>query len=246
MRKFNALLICLLFVGCASRPDTAPIENATNVPSYLSSSGNSSGNQSTKPAATPAKTNASNHEGAGSSTTMGALSDNENSVKSVPVHTVPVNTVSNNKHSASYDANNTSVAGDASDSAAMRSVTAVPSAASGWIMPTTGKASSYKSSSKGIDIYGVAGQAIYAVNDGKVVYSGNGLKGYGNLIIIKHDDTYLTAYAHNKMNKVSEGAIVKRGQKIATMGTDDDGSAVLHFEVRKNGKPIDPFSLIKG
>ena len=116
---------------------------------------------------------------------------------------------------------------------------------SSWVMPTDGKSSAYTATSKGINIYGKDGQPIVAINDGKVVYSGNGLKGYGNLIIIKHNDSYLSAYAHNKANLVKEGAQVKKGQQIATMGTDDSGKFVLHLEVRKNGKPVDPFSVIQ-
>ena len=114
----------------------------------------------------------------------------------------------------------------------------------GFIMPTSGKTDGYKASNKGINIYGTLGQDINAANSGKVVYSGNGLKDYGNLIIIKHSDVYLTAYAHNKVNLIKEGATVKRGQKIAEMGQGDSNKAVLHFELRKNGKPVDPLILI--
>jgi lipoprotein NlpD len=84
-------------------------------------------------------------------------------------------------------------------------------------------------------IKGSTGQAIYAAHDGKVVYSGNGLKGYGNLIIIKHDNGYLTAYALNQNNLVKMGQQVKVGEKIAEMGKGG-----LHFELRKDGKPINP------
>lgn len=113
-----------------------------------------------------------------------------------------------------------------------------------WQMPTDGTLGKYSASSKGVNITGTAGQPIYATASGKVLYSGNGLKGYGNLIIIRHDSTYLSAYAYNKANLVKEGASVKAGQKIATMGTNDSGEAMLHLEVRKNGKPIDPHLMI--
>jgi murein DD-endopeptidase MepM/ murein hydrolase activator NlpD len=116
---------------------------------------------------------------------------------------------------------------------------------SGWQMPTSGILGDYSVSSKGINISGTEGQAIYAVASGKVLYSGNGLKGYGNLIIIRHDNTYLSAYAYNQVNLVKEGSMVQQGQKIALMGINEDSKkAMLHFEVRKNGKPVDPHLMI--
>ncbi len=114
-----------------------------------------------------------------------------------------------------------------------------------WLVPTSGVVQPFSQAKKGINILGKAGQKVIASNSGKVVYSSNGLKGYGNLIIIKHSDGYLTAYAHNKVNLVQEGATVNRGDKIAEMGTDN-GSAMLHFEIRKNGKPLDPMQFING
>lgn len=93
---------------------------------------------------------------------------------------------------------------------------------------------------KGLDIGGVAGTAILAAAEGKVVYAGSGLRGYGNLIIIKHSATYLTAYAHNQTLLVKEEQMVKQGQKIAEMGNSDADQVKLHFEVRKLGKPVDP------
>jgi lipoprotein NlpD len=93
---------------------------------------------------------------------------------------------------------------------------------------------------KGLDIGGVAGAPILAAADGKVVYAGSGLRGYGNLIIVKHSATYLTAYAHNQTLLVKEEQSVKQGQKIAEMGNSDADQVKLHFEVRKMGKPVDP------
>jgi len=98
---------------------------------------------------------------------------------------------------------------------------------------------------KGIDIAGKAGDPIIAAADGKVVYAGNSLRGYGNLVIVKHDNTYLTAYAHNKTLLVKEGETVKRGQKIAEMGSTEADRVKLHFELRRNGKPIDPTSYLQ-
>ncbi|WP_175719883.1 peptidoglycan DD-metalloendopeptidase family protein [Burkholderia anthina] len=97
---------------------------------------------------------------------------------------------------------------------------------------------------KGINIGGTAGEAVKAAADGRVVYSGNGLRGYGNLIIIKHDATYLTAYAHNRALMVKEGDAVTKGQKIAEMGNSDSDRVMLHFEVRRQGKPVDPLKYL--
>jgi lipoprotein NlpD len=97
---------------------------------------------------------------------------------------------------------------------------------------------------KGINIGGAAGAAVQAAADGRVVYAGNGLRGYGNLIIIKHDATYLTAYAHNRALMVKEGDAVTKGQKIAEMGNSDSDRVMLHFEVRRQGKPVDPLKYL--
>jgi lipoprotein NlpD len=97
---------------------------------------------------------------------------------------------------------------------------------------------------KGIDIVGKAGDPVLAAADGKVVYAGSGLRGYGNLIILKHNNTYLSAYAHNQTLLVKEDQSIKRGQKIAEMGNTDADQVKLHFEVRKQGKPIDPVKML--
>jgi lipoprotein NlpD len=97
---------------------------------------------------------------------------------------------------------------------------------------------------KGLNIGGAAGDPVNASADGRVVYSGNGLRGYGNLIIIKHDATFLTAYAHNRALMVKEGDAVTKGQKIAEMGNSDSDRVMLHFEVRRQGKPVDPLKYL--
>ncbi|MEP6874950.1 MAG: peptidoglycan DD-metalloendopeptidase family protein [Burkholderiales bacterium] len=97
---------------------------------------------------------------------------------------------------------------------------------------------------KGLQIGGKAGDPVFAAADGRVVYAGSGLRGYGNLIILKHNNTYLTAYAHNQTLLVKEDQSVKRGQKIAEMGSTDADGVKLHFEIRKLGKPIDPAKLL--
>jgi len=93
---------------------------------------------------------------------------------------------------------------------------------------------------KGLDIAGKAGDPVLAAADGRVVYAGSGLRGYGNLIILKHNNTYLTAYAHNQTLLVKEDQVIKQGQKIAEMGNSDADQVKLHFEIRRQGKPVDP------
>ena len=97
---------------------------------------------------------------------------------------------------------------------------------------------------KGLDIGGSAGDPILAAADGRVVYVGSGLRGYGNLIILKHNNTYLTAYAHNQTLLVKEDQTVRKGQKIAEMGNSDADRTKLHFEVRRQGKPVDPVKYL--
>jgi lipoprotein NlpD len=112
-----------------------------------------------------------------------------------------------------------------------------------WSWPASGKilaGFNDAASSKGIDIAGAQGQAVLAAAPGKVVYSGSGLRGYGKLVIIKHNKTYLSAYAHNSQILVKEGQEVAKGQKIAEMGNSDTDRIKLHFEIRKLGKPVDP------
>ncbi len=112
-----------------------------------------------------------------------------------------------------------------------------------WGMPSSGKVIAEFSESanrKGVDIAGKQGQPVVASAAGKVVYSGSGLRGYGKLVIIKHNKTFLSAYAHNDQILVKEGQSVSKGQKIAEMGSTDTDQVKLHFEIRKLGKPVDP------
>jgi lipoprotein NlpD len=112
-----------------------------------------------------------------------------------------------------------------------------------WIWPASGKVIagfSENANLKGIDIGGKAGQPVLASAAGKVVYAGSGLRGYGKLIIVKHNNTFLSAYAHNREILVKEGQHVSKGQKIAEMGDTDADQVKLHFEIRRLGKPIDP------
>ena len=102
----------------------------------------------------------------------------------------------------------------------------------------------FTDANKGVDISGSKGTPIHAAASGKVVYSGAGLRGYGRLVIIKHNATWLSAYAHNEKILVAEGENVKKGQKIAEMGSSDADQVKLHFEIRKQGKPVDPMKLL--
>jgi lipoprotein NlpD len=116
-----------------------------------------------------------------------------------------------------------------------------------WAWPAAGKVISGFSETanlKGIDIAGKSGQPVLASGPGKVVYAGNGLRGYGKLIIIKHNNTFLSAYAHNREILVKEGQQVTRGQKIAEMGDSDADQVKLHFEIRRLGKPVDPAKFL--
>jgi len=111
-----------------------------------------------------------------------------------------------------------------------------------FIWPSSGSlvAGFDEARNKGYDIGGKAGDPVLASADGRVVYAGAGLRGYGNLVILKHNNTYLTAYAHNQTLLVKEDQTVRRGQKIAEMGSSDTDRVKLHFEIRRQGKPVDP------
>jgi lipoprotein NlpD len=117
-----------------------------------------------------------------------------------------------------------------------------------WLWPTEGRIISRFQANdptrKGLDIGGTAGQKVIASAPGQVVYSGSGLIGYGELIIIKHSDRMLSAYAHNRKRLVSEGQLVAAGSTIAEMGTNDRNQAILHFEIRVNGVPTDPLNFL--
>lgn len=117
-----------------------------------------------------------------------------------------------------------------------------------WMWPASGGvlAGFDEARNKGLSIAGKDGDPVLAAADGRVVYAGAGLRGYGNLVIIKHNETYLSAYAHNRSLLVKEDQPVRRGQKIAEMGATDAERVQLHFEIRRRGKPIDPAKLLPG
>jgi len=146
---------------------------------------------------------------------------------------------------AAAPANAASAPASASSAPASAAAASAPSAADddiGWIWPTRGPVVGEfdEVKNKGVDIGGVAGEPILAAADGKVVYAGSDLRNYGNLIILKHNNTYLTAYAHNRTLLVKEDQVVKKGQKIAEMGSSDAERVKLHFELRRLGKAVDP------
>ena len=147
------------------------------------------------------------------------------------------------------------VAGAASAASAPMPVAPAPVAAAaardsddepawGWPVSTQVSAGFDDQRNKGLDFNGKAGEAVLAAADGRVMYAGSGLRGYGNMVIIKHNNSYLTAYAHNQTLLVKEDQAVRKGQKIAEMGSSDSDQVMLHFEVRKQGKPIDPAKLL--
>ena len=114
-----------------------------------------------------------------------------------------------------------------------------------WQWPAQGDVvGNFSGLNKGINIDGEAGDPIYAAAAGRVVYSGSGLRGYGNLIIIEHNDLFMTAYAHNTDVVVKEGDRVKSGQKIAEMGKTGAQRVMLHFEIRRSGQPVDPLTYL--
>jgi len=126
--------------------------------------------------------------------------------------------------------------------------TAPPSSSLTWAWPADGTISSRyvagEPTRQGIDITGTEGQPIRAAADGVVVYSGSGLVGYGELIIVKHNDAWLSAYGHNRSRMVNEGQRVTAGQQIAQMGHTGAAHDLLHFEIRFNGKPVDPMAYL--
>lgn len=130
----------------------------------------------------------------------------------------------------------------ASGIAAGSLVTATDDEKLSWMWPSDGKivATFDEGKNKGIDIAGKAGQQVMAAGAGKVMYAGSGIRGYGNLVIVKHSNSLLSAYAHNRSIIVKEGQSVNKGQVIAEMGDSDADSVKLHFEIRQQGKPVDP------
>ncbi|QTF07301.1 murein hydrolase activator NlpD [Brenneria izadpanahii] len=171
------------------------------------------------------------------------------------LQTTPVDSQSSNAYSDNSGKQNVGKMLPATGAATTAPVTAPAAVASSntaavgsWRWPTEGKVidsfSDSEGGNKGIDIAGTRGQPVIATASGRVVYAGNALRGYGNLIIIKHNDDYLSAYAHNENMLVREQQEVTAGQKIATMGSTGTSSVRLHFEIRYKGKSVNPLRFL--
>ncbi|MEC5344503.1 murein hydrolase activator NlpD [Brenneria populi] len=171
------------------------------------------------------------------------------------IQTMPVASQSTNAYSDNSGKQNVGKMLPTAGAAATAPVTAPAAVASSntaavgsWRWPTDGKVidsfSDSEGGNKGIDIAGSRGQSVVATASGRVVYAGNALRGYGNLIIIKHNDDYLSAYAHNESMLVREQQEVTAGQKIATMGSTGTSSVRLHFEIRYKGKSVNPLRFL--
>ncbi|MCP1065972.1 murein hydrolase activator NlpD [Serratia symbiotica] len=167
------------------------------------------------------------------------------------MQTAMVDSYSTNAHSNDSDKQNVLSAASA-ESPVIAAAAALPVGSTmpinSWRWPAEGRIvdnfSSSEGGNKGVDISGPAGQPIFATAEGSVVYAGNALRGYGNLIIIKHNDDYLSAYAHNDTMLVREQQEVKAGQKVATMGSTGISSVRLHFEIRYKGKSVNPLHYL--
>ncbi len=220
MKRYFITIIFVFFIGCASRVNRAPIVNITKLPQYLTT------NSNVKPLTDEDSPEETSQIKTPSSTKISSL-DQDNVV-----------TTTNTQPSSAP------LPTPIVDTPKMIDVTPTIDSKNGWTMPTKGNGSDFNLSDKGIDIYGNIGQKVFAAKDGTVVYSGNGLKGYGNLIIIKHKDGYLTAYSKNQSLLVKEGQAVTLGQQIATMGSDESSKGILHFELRLHGKPLNPYKII--
>lgn len=166
---------------------------------------------------------------------MYPISESEKwSAASKEVTSAPINEIERGRAATSPGANNAKSA---------KSIVRPPIKLS-WQWPTIGEVSPSTAKIKALRIAGQDGQVVRAAAAGKIVYAGNGLERYGNLIIVKHNEEFLSAYAHNKNILVKEGELVSKGQIIAKMGRRQDGKALLHFEIRQDGKPVDPRSFL--
>lgn len=233
MKRIYLVIIATFFLGaCATTRQTpAPIINGTTQSSSQAPASMS--------AATPtvASSTASTTSDASSSTTIAKATDDEDG-------TVVSN--SSGKPTPTPKTKPTPATIQNQPATATATVSAATLDGLNWLAPTSGKiVQPYNATTKGVDVLGKEGQPVVAAYGGTVAYSGNGLKGYGNLVIIKHDGNYLTAYSHNKINLVKEGDKVKRGQKIAELGKTESDRPILHFELRKSGKPIDPTPIFQ-
>ena len=166
-----------------------------------------------------------------------------NAAQTAPVQTAAVQ--AQPKSAASQQASAPQSAASPSTSAAADTTSADDAVSWAWPVQQGAVLSGFDEiKNKGVDLAGNLGDPVLAAADGRVVYSGAGLRGYGNLIILKHNNTYLTAYAHNQTLLVKEDQTVRKGQKIAEMGNSDADRIKLHFELRRQGKPVDPLKFL--
>nr|WP_086940341.1 peptidoglycan DD-metalloendopeptidase family protein [Thaumasiovibrio occultus] len=191
-----------------------------------------------------------NGDSTSTSTTTGSTSANTTaSTTPRPTSPPPATSTTTTASSRPSNAGSSSATTTTSSSTATSSSSSSNAAVTSWGWPTqgrvTGKFSSATNGNKGIDIAGQEGQPIYATAGGTVVYAGNALRGYGNLIIVKHNNEYLSAYAHNDQILVKENEAVNAGQQIATMGSSGAQDVKLHFEIRHRGKSVDPLKYLK-
>lgn len=156
----------------------------------------------------------------------------------------PANTSASNTPTPTASSAPASSASNAAPSASVPANVSDDGMTFAWPHPGPVLAGFDEAKNKGLDFAGKAGDPVLAAGDGKVVYAGSGLRGYGNLVILKHNNTYLTAYAHNQTLLVKEDQSVTKGQRIADMGSSDSDRVKLHFEIRKQGKPVDPAKLL--
>jgi len=232
MQRFGVILVfTVILSGCAGPRVPAPVETRT------------------VPKSTPSLQTLSNQRQPKSTSAASATSSSSaDSVNSSSSKVSPAQEKS--AAAAQSGTSGTASAQSSKVSPGQDSVTVEPiSAARSNVMfawPTQGKILTNFSDPgyKGIALAGNEGDPVSAASDGRVVYSGSGLRGYGNLVIVKHDGDFLTAYAHNKSILVKEGQTVKRGQKIAELGMTDSDVPKLHFEVRQSGKPVDPIAFL--
>ena len=257
MWGFAALVIALMLPGCANKGRLAPVEDpsiasnrSTARPLTSSENAGKPGFYTVKPGDTLIRIGMDNGQSWRDILRWNKL-DNPNLIETgqvlrvappqpeavarpaTPVASPPVSVASAPKPATSVPATSGATADAAEDVLSFQ-----------WPVRGNVIAGFDESKNKGIDIGGKAGDPVVAAADGRVVYAGAGLRGYGNLIILKHNNTYLTAYAHNQTLLVKEDQVIKRGQKIAEMGSSDADQVKLHFEVRRQGKPVDPVKYL--
>jgi lipoprotein NlpD len=271
--QWVVLCFALLLTGCmtAGRGTPAPVEDRTNVKSVAAKQTNSEASRTAKTVVTPESVNKPGYYTVKQGDTLIKIGldqgqnwrdiirwnsiENPNLIEVGQVlRVIPPSSETHSDQVVVKPINspgNLSSGQDISAASQTSSVSSSPSVQSSddslaFIWPSNGSLQSVfdESKNKGIDIVGKLGDEVVASADGRVVYAGSGLRGYGNLIILKHNGNYLTAYAHNQTLFVKEDQSIKKGQKIAEMGNSDTEQIKLHFEIRKQGKPVDPLKLL--